>query len=125
MTWPRQKLNYAFNTGDFHMFKDAKSLPEVTSYISTVSKLWNQENAIHEVLKIFLTTESEEIVIETKKLLETISNEIYGESRLEAKREIFFEAVETNIVFQEDLSKWDYDQWCLAECIEPTEEELF
>lgn len=125
MTWPRQKLNYAFNTGDFHMFKDAKSLPEVTSYISTVSKLWNQENAIHEVLKIFLTSELEEIVIETKKLLESIANEIYGESRLEAKREIFFEAVETNIVFQEDLSKWDYGQWCLAECIEPTEEELF
>ena len=125
MTWPRQKLNYAFNTGDFHMFKDAKSLPEVTSYISTVSKLWNQENAIHEVLKIFLTSELEEIVIETKKLLESIANEIYGESRLEAKREIFFEAAETNIVFQEDLSKWDYSQWCLAECIEPTEEELF
>ena len=125
MTWPRQKLNYAFNTGDFHMFKDAKSLSEVISYISEVSKSWNQENAIHEVLKIFLTSKSEEIVIETKKLLESIANEIYGESSLEAKREIFFEAVETNIVFQEDLSKWDYEQWCLAECIEPIEEELF
>ncbi len=125
MTWPRQKLNYAFNAGDFHMFKDAKSLQEVTSYISEVSKSWNQENAIHEVLKIFLTSKSEEIVIETKKLLESIANEIYGESRLEAKRAIFFEAVETNIVFQEDLSKWDYEQWCLAECIEPAEEELF
>ena len=125
MTWPKQKLNYAFITGDFHMFKDAKSLTEVISYISEVSKCWNQENAIHEVLKIFLTSETEEIVIETKKLLESIANEIYGESRLEAKREIFFEAVETNIVFQEDLTKWDYEQWCLAECIDPTEEELF
>lgn len=107
------------------MFKEATELSEVISYISGVSKCWNQENAIHEVLKIFLTSESEEIVTETKKLLETIANEIFGESHLEEKREIFFEAVETNIVFQEDLSKWDYDQWCLAECIEPTEEELF
>jgi len=125
MTWPRQKLNYAFNTGDFHMFKEATVLSEVTSYISEVSKCWNQENAVHEVLKIFLTSESEEIVTETKKMLESIANEIYGESLLEAKREIFFEAVETNIVFQEDLSKWDYEQWSLAECIEPTEEALF
>ena len=125
MTWPRQKLNYAFNTSDFYMFKDAKSISEVISYISEVSKSWNKENAIHEVLKIFLTSESEEIVIETKKLLESIANEIYGESCLEAKREIFFEAVEINIVYQEDLSKWDYEQWCLAECIEPSEEELF
>ena len=107
------------------MFKEATVLSEVTSYISEVSKCWNQENAVHEVLKIFLTSESEEIVTETKKMLESIANEIYGESLLEAKREIFFEAVETNIVFQEDLSKWDYEQWSLAECIEPTEEALF
>ena len=125
MTWPRYKLNYAFNTREHLIFQDVRSSEEVIRKVSLEFKACRREEALHIMLSVFLTSEIKKVVQEVKTYLISIANEIYGNVPLDGDREAFLEAIDINIVYCESLSRWDYDQWTLKENLESSEEELF
>lgn len=124
MSWPRYLLNYAFNTNDFKMFKEIKQEDEVLEYIN--SHMVNPTTTgLHEVLKLFVTSEYEKPIKAIKEKLRTIANGLYRDNVLDGEREAFLEAIDINIVYVPCISAWDYDQWTLKENLEAKEEELF
>ena len=122
--WPRYLLNYAFNSSDFKMFKEVKQEDEVLEYIN--SRIANPATTgLHEILKLFVTSEYEKPITAIKEKLKDIANDLYKDNVLDGEREAFLEAIDINIVYVPCISDWDYDQWTLKENIESAEEELF
>ena len=122
--WPRYLLNYAFNSSDFKMFKEVKQEDEVLEYIN--SCIVNPPTTgLHEILKLFVTSEYEKPITAIKEKLKDIANDLYKDNVLDGEREAFLEAIDINIVYVPCISDWDYDQWTLKENIESAEEELF
>lgn len=123
--WPRYKLNYAFNTEESFNFFGAKSSERIHKHIEDYIKGCIPRDGLHEVLRLFVTTEDKNLAEEIKSHLKDIANEIYGESLRDGRREAFLEAIDINIVYREDLSKWDYEQWTDKDNIEAYETVLF
>lgn len=124
MTWPRYKLNYAFNHGAKVYTQDEQE--EFLKFIEDFDHNATRENALHEVLQIFfLTSQDESLAMLAKSKLNAIADKIYGHDVQDGRKEAFFEAVETNIVYVKSLDDWDVEQWCMKSDLDPEEVELF